>query len=162
MTQEIKVGISDLNVVGASGTLVTYALGSCVGICLYDKIGKIAGMSHILLPSSVGYKGAETQPHKFADTAIPSLIKKMEARGAKRANLTAKIAGGAKMFAQAANYDFANIGARNVESVKKTLMSLKIPIVAEDTGLDYGRTQYFSGADGIMTIKSANRGVKTY
>ncbi len=162
MVTEIKVGISDLNVAAAGETLVTYALGSCVGICLYDSVRKIAGMSHILLPLSTGYKGAETQPNKFADSAIPKLVKAMELKGANRANLTAKIAGGARMFAQTSNYDFANIGARNVDSVKKTLAELKIPIRAEDTGLDYGRTQYFNSKDGVMTIKSANKGMKTY
>lgn len=155
---QITIGIADLNVVRTPDLMVTYALGSCVGICLYDNVTKVAGMSHILLPNSQDIASAANQTAKFADTAIPFLIQKMVASGARQVCLKAKIAGGAQMFAGISNSSIANIGQRNVMAVKQTLMRLHIPILAEDTGKDYGRTLYFSAEDGSMRIKSVNRG----
>ena len=157
MSQTIKVGISDLNIARSPDVLVTFALGSCVGICLYDRVKKIAGLSHIMLPSSGNNKDPK-QAYRFADTAIAILVQKMAAAGADRRRLTAKIAGGARMFATVSNSSLANIGQRNVTAVKETLLHLGIPIVADDTGKDYGRTVYFYAEDGRMQVKSANRG----
>lgn len=154
---KIVVGISDLNVAKEPDILVTYALGSCVGICLYDPVTRVAGLSHIMLPSSSLAPGQQDQM-KFADTAIAILVSRMAAAGAMRSRLRAKIAGGAKMFAAVSNSSLANIGQRNVEAVKGTLAKLHIPIVAEDTGKNYGRTVYFSAQDGSMRVTSANKG----
>lgn len=161
MGQLIKVGIADLNIARGGDTLVTYALGSCVGICLYDHVTKIAGLSHIMLPSSEGFEGAN-QPMKFADSAIPMLLQKMERAGAKKVFIKAKIAGGAQMFSSVGNTALANIGDRNVMAVKAALQKLRIEIIAEDTGKNYGRTQYFSSEDGVMVIKSASKGEWKY
>jgi len=158
MSATIKVGISDLNVARSPDIVMTYALGSCVGICLYDKSQKIAGLSHIMLPDSTATHGA-VQGARFADTAIPMLIQRMTAMGANRRMLTAKIAGGARMFATpGSNSSLSNIGERNVQAVKAMLRKLGIPIMAEDTGKDYGRTLYFSAETGVMHIKSAKCG----
>lgn len=161
MSKTVTVGISDLNVVKNPDILVTYALGSCVGICLYDKLTGIAGLAHIMLPSSALSSNTQNM-YKFADTGIVALVKKMQQSGARTELLKAKIAGGAKMFASMSNSSIANIGERNVIAVKETLASLKIQIIAEDTGKDYGRTVYFSAADGIMKVKSANHGEWTW
>lgn len=158
MNNTVTVGISDLNVVKPPDVLVTYALGSCVGICLYDPLTHIAGLSHIMLPSSKLATNMTGGEMKFADTAIPMLIKKMEKMGASQARIKAKIAGGAQMFASISNSSIANIGQRNVVAVKATLSQLRIPILAEDTGKNYGRTLYFDGETGMMKIKSVNRG----
>lgn len=157
MSKMIVVGISDLNIAKGDEALITYALGSCVGICLYDNIKKIAGMSHIMLPVASAIPNSNN-PHKFADTAIPILIKKMEAGGALRAVIKAKIAGGAKLFAAMGNSDITNIGERNIAAVKQTLSALKIAITAEDIGKDFGRTQTFYALTGTMKIKSAIKG----
>lgn len=161
MKSTVTVGISDLNVVKSPDVLVTYALGSCVGICLYDTMAHVAGLSHIMLPSSklASNVGSEM---KFADTAIPMLIKEMERMGASQIRMKAKIAGGAQMFAAISNSSIANIGQRNVAAVKATLQQLRIPIIAEDTGKDYGRTVYFDGESGMMRVKSVNRGEWTW
>ena len=153
----ITVGISDLNVARSPEVLVTYALGSCVGICLYDRLTRVAGLSHIMLPSSTLSRD-KAQPARYADTAIPLLIQRMVAAGASKSRLQAKIAGGAKMFATVSNNSLANIGQRNVAAVKEALRSYGIPIIADDTGKDYGRTLYFSAEDGSMRIKSAKHG----
>ncbi len=156
MSNTITIGISDLNTARPPDSLITYALGSCVGICLYDATARVVGMSHVLLPSSAQIPGNNT-PMKFADTAIPMLLVKMQALGARPANIKAKIAGGAQMFASAGNASIANIGARNVAAVKQTLQRLHIPIVAEDTGANYGRTLVFSAEDYKMVIRSPKR-----
>ena len=161
MSKTVTVGISDLNVVRAPDILVTYALGSCVGICLYDSTAKVAGLSHIMLPSSELSRDP-AQAMRFADTAIKILIRKMEAEGARGIRMKAKIAGGAQMFAAISNSSLANIGGRNVQAVKEELAKLHIPIIADDTGKDYGRTLYFSAEDGSMRIKSVNRGEWTW
>ena len=155
----LSVGISDWKVAKPPDMLVTYALGSCVGICLYDKSKKIAGLSHIMLPDSKnGGDGLSVNRMKFADTAIPDMLKKMTSMGA--SNLTAKIAGGALMFKIAS--DRFNIGERNIIAVKTALQQLKIPIVAQDTGLDYGRTVFFNPETGIMKVKSTTKGEKDF
>lgn len=162
MANVVQVGIADLNVVRAPNQLVTYALGSCVGICLYDKASKIAGLSHIMLPNSKDIPSIQTQVYKFADTAITLLVKKMSIMGANQAALTAKIAGGATMFSNVRDSSLSGIGERNIAAVKAELSKLKIPIVAEDCGLNYGRTQYFDAETGTMTIKAANKPDKVF
>lgn len=152
------VGIGDLKVCRTPDVLVTYALGSCVGICLLDSQAGVGGLSHIMLPDSTSGVNATTTPMRFADTAIPMLIRQMEQLGASKARLKAKIAGGATMFATAS--DKFNIGERNIAAVKRILLSNRIPILAEDTGLDYGRTQFFYPETGIMEIRAAAKGIK--
>ncbi|MGN0669463.1 MAG: chemotaxis protein CheD [Oscillospiraceae bacterium] len=138
--------------------LVTYALGSCVGICLLDSTAKVGGLSHIMLPDSTAGVNGASAPMRFADTAIPLLIREMEKLGASRGRLRAKIAGGATMFAIA--NDKFNIGDRNVAKVKEMLAKERIPILAEDTGADYGRTLFFYPETGVMEIRAATRGTK--
>ena len=158
MSKTVTVGISDLNVVKAPDTLVTYALGSCVGICMYDPVTKVAGLSHIMLPSSSLTGSDPKQAMRFANTAIPMLLKKMESAGAQRP----RIAGGAQMFSSTGNSAISNIGQRNIAAVKQALATLRIPIIADDTGKNYGRTLYLTAEDGVMRIKSVNRGEWTY
>ena len=157
----VTVGIADCNVIKNTGKLVTYALGSCVGICLYDANTKVAGLAHIMLPDSKALAN-NTQTRKFADTCILELVQMMEKNGARRMFMKAKIAGGAQMFAVKVNSEIANIGKRNIDAVKRTLGELSIPIIAEDVGLNYGRTQYFDAETGEMTIKSGLKGTKIF
>lgn len=157
MSKTIRVGISDQNVAHAPDILVTFALGSCVGICLYDPHVKLGGLSHILLPDSTAQKPVTT-PFRFADSAIPLLLRKMEAMGANRRFIKAKIAGGAQMFATVGNASLSNVGQRNVLAVRQALVKLGIPIIADDTGKNFGRTLYFNVEDGTMRIQSASKG----
>lgn len=155
----ITIGIGDLKVCKAPDVLITYALGSCVGVCLLDAAVGVGGLSHIMLPQS-NASGAAATPMRFADTALPLLVQQMERMGASRTRLKAKIAGGATMFATAS--DKFNIGERNIEAVKKFLNANRIPILAQDIGLDYGRTQLFYPATGIMEIRAAAKGNKQF
>lgn len=153
MPNLIVVGISDYRIASVPDILITYALGSCVGTCLYDARLRIAGLSHVLLPDSSIGKGVDN-PMKYADTALKALIADMERAGASRLRLTAKIAGGAKMFATAGT----SVGERNVAAVKEELERLGIRILAEDTGSNYGRTLEFSPEDGSVLVKSVMHG----
>jgi len=151
MATVVKVGIADLNVVKSPDSLISYALGSCVGICLYDEMAKVAGMAHILLPEQLAN---DNNLMKFADTAIPLLVEKMIQLNARKVRMTAKIAGGANMFSGMMKSSTSRIGERNVEKTKETLRKLGINIIAEDTGGTYGRTIEFSGETGILYVRS--------
>ena len=156
----ITVGISDWKICGTEDTLITYALGSCIGTCIYDKAAGLAGMSHIMLPDSTTMHGGTVNRMKFADTALPDMVKEMIKRGASVQRMQAKIAGGAVMF-PTKNQSF-NIGENNIAAVKKALAALRIPIVADDTGLNFGRTVYFNGSDGRMIVRSTVKGIATF
>ena len=155
----ITIGIGDLKVCRAPDVLVTFALGSCVGVCLLDPEVGVGGLSHVMLPESSPASAAST-PMRFADTALPMLVRQMEMMGASKSRMKAKIAGGATMFNVAS--DKFNIGERNIAAVKKFLMANRIPILAEDIGLDYGRTQFFYPETGIMEIRAAAKGNKQF
>ena len=156
MNEMIKVGMADLNVCVPPDAITTLGLGSCVGIILYDPVRKISGMVHIMLPDSTKIFNNENKA-KFADTGIELLIKKMCSIGADRKALIAKIAGGAQMFAFRSNNDMMRIGERNIEATKSNLQRLGIPIKAEDTGSNYGRTIEFYPENGALLVKSVGR-----
>lgn len=158
MSRSFTIGISDYAVSKNPNILITYALGSCVGICLYDKVMQVGGLSHIMLPDSTLFTRGETNRMKFADTAIVDMVAEMRKLGADAGRLTAKIAGGARMFQTQPGSSIGSIGDRNVESVKLVLRKLHIPISAEDTGKDYGRTVYFDLSTGKMKVRSLNKG----
>lgn len=95
---------------------------------------------------------------KFADSALEMVVDLLLKKGCAKNRLEAKIAGGASMFNIGGNT--INIGERNVEAVKKKLRELNIPLLASDTGENYGRTIEFNIASGIMYVKSAFHGIK--
>ncbi len=158
----ISVGIGDFKIAKNGDTLVTFALGSCVGICLYDDLRKVAGLSHIMLPSSQGHVIMDNKYYKYADIAIPALVKEMEKQGASRIRMTAKIAGGAHMFKGLQGSHIGDIGEKNVAATVAILNALRIKILVKDVGENYGRTQYFDSSTGIMKIKSVSRGEAFY
>ncbi|TDF98205.1 chemotaxis protein CheD [Paenibacillus piri] len=156
----IKVGMADLNVAHLTGVLKTTGLGSCVGLTLYDSKAHIAGMAHVMLPDSEIAREGKLNIAKYADTAIPEMIAKMQAMGADIKRLEAKMAGGAQMFAFSSSSDTMRIGPRNVESCKHMLKQYAIPIKAEDTGGNYGRTIEFNCETGVLLIRSVLQGIK--
>lgn len=156
----IKVGMADLNICHSPDAITTLGLGSCVGVALYDRSTSIAGLVHVMLPDSTKVRQNQNKA-KFADTGIELLINMMEKAGAKRSMLTAKIAGGAQMFAFNSNNDMLRVGERNVEAVKAKLGELRISILAEDTGENFGRTVEFYPENGDFVIKSVGKPVRT-
>lgn len=155
----VKVGMADLNICKCPEVITTLGLGSCIGIALYDPVTKIGGLAHIMLPDSTQMKN-NTNIAKFADTGIAELVRLMQEKGAKKNRLVAKIAGGAKMFEVSGLSQVGNIGARNAEASKAKLKELGIRLLAEDTGLNYGRTVELHTDTGEFYIKSVGKPVK--
>lgn len=154
--KQIIVGIAEGKIARKGEELIAYALGSCVGVCLYDPKKKLGGMAHIVLPHNT-WGLNHMNPYKFADEGIEALKHEMIRCGAKSENLIAKIAGGAKMF-QSAGKEW-EIGERNIYAVKAALQREGIRLYGEDTGRDYGRTIRFSTDDGKLTISTVKKKV---
>lgn len=157
--QIVKVGMADLNIVKSPGILTTLGLGSCVGIALYDPIAKVGGLAHIMLPDSTQIKN-NSNTAKFADTAIIELLNRLISHGAKQNRIVAKIAGGAHMFEFKNIDDTMRIGSRNVTAVIDMLEMQRIPILASDTGSNYGRTVELHTESGIFLVKTIGHGIK--
>ncbi|MCI9139676.1 chemotaxis protein CheD [bacterium 1XD42-8] len=159
MSKMIKVGMADLKLCISPDSITTLGLGSCVGIALRDPKTGVGGLAHVMLPDSTKIRN-NANVAKFADTGIMELVKQMEKAGAVKSRIVAKIAGGAQMFAFQNKSDMAGIGQRNVECTKLKLKELRIPILAEDTGLNYGRTVEFYPENGDFIIKSVGKPIK--
>lgn len=159
MPDLVKVGMADYKVGRAPATLISYGLGSCIGISLYDPQTKIGGLLHIMLPDS-GQSRANENRAKFADTGIPDMLNELLSMGAVKSRLVAKIAGGSQMFAFANASDIMRVGLRNAAASKEVLQSLSIPIIGEDTGGSYGRTVQIDLSTGIYKVKTIDKGDK--
>ena len=151
---KITIGIADMKMAKDSGMLITYALGSCIGICLYDQRIKLAAMVHIMLPLNM--EPGRKNTFKYADTGIRETLRLMESKGASRARITAKIAGGAKMF-EVSGGNFGNIGQRNIESVHLNLKKEGIQLLKEDVGGSVARTLLFDPATGLGCVRCYGR-----
>ncbi|MBQ1682255.1 MULTISPECIES: chemotaxis protein CheD [Agathobacter] len=156
----IKVGMADLKVAKAPDVLTTLGLGSCIGLTFYDPVAKVGGLVHYMLPDSTQLRN-NSNIAKFGDTGIEELLKQVTAAGASKSRLVAKIAGGASMFQVSNNSTVGQVGARNAQMAKTMLTKLGIRLVAEDTGLNYGRTVELDCSTGDYLIKSVGKPVKT-
>ena len=150
MESKITIGIADMKMAQSSGMLITYALGSCIGICLYDQKIKLGALIHIMLPLNMEPGRKNTM--KYADTGIRETLKMMEAKGASRSRITAKIAGGAKMF-EIKGGSLSNIEQRNIESVHNTLKREGIKLLQEDVGGTVARTLLFDVGTGLCCVR---------
>ena len=155
MAGPIPVGMSEVKTSKAvTDSLTAMGLGSCIGVCMYDPVRKIGGMAHVMLPESrSGRPGDDASPGKFANTAVPELLKRLEAIGAGKTALRAAIAGGAEVFSFGAKSPVLAIGSRNTEAVKVALEQAGIRIVAEDTGGSTGRTVGLDVGTGAVTVR---------
>ncbi len=159
MADLIKVGMADYKVGRNPASLISYGLGSCVGIALYDPVAKVGGLAHIMLPDSTQARSSEN-PAKFADTCLPLMVAELVKNGATRSRLVAKIAGGAQMFVFANATDIMRVGERNSQTVRMVLKKLELRLVAEDCGGNYGRTVELKLENGIFRIKTIDKGEK--
>lgn len=157
MSEIIKVGMADLKTCVSPDGITTLGLGSCVGIAIRDPINKIGGLAHIMLPDSTAIRNGQQNIAKFADTGIVELVSQMEKLGAKKSRMVAKIAGGATMFNFQGTSTMGQVGNRNVEATKAKLQELNIPILAEDTGENYGRTVIFFPETGEFHIRAVGK-----
>lgn len=152
----LTVGIADMKMARGNGTLITYALGSCIGICLYDPQIKLGALIHIMLP--INMEANRTTPMKYADTGIRQTLEQMVSRGAARVRITAKIAGGAKMFDIVGGGNLGNIGQRNIDSVLLALQREKIRVLKQDVGGSVARTLSFDVETGMARVRVYGRG----
>lgn len=159
MSEIYRIGMAELRAINSPDIITTLGLGSCVGITIYDPILKVGGMAHIMLPYAVEIRD-NINFAKFADTGIPRLVDEVKKLGGNQIRLVAKIAGGAQMFAVSQTNDIMRVGYRNVISVKETLEKLRIPLLAEDTGGNVGRTIEFYTETGKLLVKTIGLGIK--
>jgi len=147
------VGISEMYVSNViDDILVTYSLGSCIGLTLYDPVTHIGGLIHCMLPhSQTDANKAETNPCMFVDTGVAALLRSLFDRGAVRKNLIAKIAGGSNLLD---DKEIFKIGERNHTMVRKILWKNDILIRGEDVGGSHPRTMSLQIADGKTFIRA--------
>ncbi len=150
----IKVKMAGLATSRAPDALETL-LGSCVGVAIWDRVSKLGGLAHVVLPDS---RGATSHPGKFADTAVAELRSQLISQGAIPTKLTAKIAGGSTMFGKRSDRD---VGEKNCVAVREHLKKAGIRIVADHTGGDKGRMIRFSLDDGSVDVSIGRQVVAT-
>ena len=156
--RELVVRVADLRVGVADDVLVTLGLGSCVAILLYDVEAHIGGMAHILLPSPA-LSRMDANPAKFPQSAVPRLLELMTADGASPGRITARLAGGASMFAALAAPGTIQMGERNLVASRQVLGAHGVPLVGESVGGDYGRTVRLRVCDGQVEVRTVAHGI---
>jgi chemotaxis protein CheD len=159
VSRELLVRVADLRVGIADDVLITQGLGSCVAILLYDAEARIGGLAHILLPSPA-LSRMDANPAKFPQSAIPHLLELMAADGAQSARISARLAGGASMFAALAPPGTIHMGQRNLVAARQVLQTHGVPLVGEAVGGDFGRTVRLSVNDGSVEVITVAHGVQ--
>ena len=154
--REIRVRVADYAIGDGAARLATIGLGSCVAIAIHDANARLGALAHILLPNE-SLSRDTSNAAKFPGTVVPLLVAELKRLGS-RGPITARIAGGASMFSQLLPAGGVNMGERNVEATRRALEKAGIPIIAQDTGGDFGRSVYFSVADGRVVVRSLKRG----
>ncbi len=151
---KIVVGMADMRVTNdPESTLITYALGSCIGVSLYDPMAKVGGLLHFMLPESqIDLEKAQRNPWMFADTGIPLLFREMYKLGGDKRRIQVKVAGGAQVM-DAEGY--FNIGKRNSMALRKILWKNSVLIQAEAVGGNVNRTVRLVLSSGEVWVKTA-------
>ncbi len=152
----ITVDISDMKIgTKPDDVIVTYSLGSCVGLTLYDPVAGIGGMIHCMLPlSKIDREKAKIKPYMFVDTGVAAMLGELYAMGAQRQNIIAKVAGAGSPLGKEETF---RIGQRNYTILRKFLWKNNILIEKEDVGGSKARTLYLYLKDGRTTVKSEGR-----
>ena len=155
----VIVGVSDMKISNdPEAVLVTYSLGSCIGVAIYDAAAKVGGLLHYLLPESkLSPEKAIKNPYMFADTGIPALFKAAYALGAKKQRMKVVVVGGSQIMDQAG---FFNIGKRNDIAVRKMFHKNNVLIDYRDVGGVVNRTIKLEVKNGDTWIKVSGQGVK--
>lgn len=155
----VKVRMADYAICSVPQKITTIGLGSCVGIVVYDSGSKLCGMLHAMLPDSTRIRNNSNRS-KFVDTGMEDMLKQLEQAGGNRRRLVAKLAGGAKMFEFEDENENTSIGYQNVQAARKILEELRIPLVSEDTGENYGRTIVFDPATNELEIRAVGQDLR--
>jgi chemotaxis protein CheD len=154
---DVRVRMAEAAVEQGSVTLTTVGLGSCVAIVLHDAQRQIGGLAHILLPSETLSQDRANRA-KFPATAVPFLLERMRALGARPGDVVAKLVGGASMFTALLPTSGLQMGERNLIATRAALAQAGIPIVAEDVGGGHGRSVRFHVSTGVVDVRSIAKG----
>ena len=155
----VVVDIADMKVAAGKGTeLTTYALGSCIGVSIYDPVTHVGGLLHYMLPeASINPDKARENPFMFADTGIPLLFRESYKFGAVRGRLEIKLVGGANVLDEG---NFFNIGKRNYLAARQLLLKNNLLIASEMIGGVSGKTMCLHLGDGRVDVKLPNGEVR--
>jgi chemotaxis protein CheD len=157
--RELLVRVADLDVGQAEDTLVTIGLGSCVAIVLHDAEARVGGLAHVLLPSPALARD-DGKPARFPQSAVPRLLQLMLEKGAQARRISARLAGGASMFAALAPPGTLQMGERNVAAARQALISHNLPLVGEAVGGDFGRTVRLRVSSGLVEVTTVAHGIQ--
>jgi len=146
----LRVGIAEYRLAQAPDVLVAYGLGSCMAVTLYDPSRQCGGLAHALLPEPPRHEAK--RPATYVATAIAALVEALENNGSSRDALLAKLVGGSQMF-EPFSASVASIGTRNLSKALEVLERMQIPVVAQDTGGDQGRSLEFCLDSGTVQIR---------
>lgn len=149
------VGVADLKVSNVQGErLITYALGSCLGIVVHDPVAGVAGMLHVMLPTgTIDPAKMQDKPAMFVDSGVPLLFKECYKLGAKKERMQVKVAGGAHQGAREEDDRF-QIGKRNMIALRKLLWKNNVLVHAHETGgVQTSRTMWVDVTSGDVTLK---------
>lgn len=151
----VEVGVGGLAIAGHPERIMTPALGSCVGVALWDPALRLGALAHVMLPRP-GRNAENPESGRFATWAVPELVRLLVDEGARRTRIKAKIAGGAAMFH--GDSVSGHIGLRNVAQVREQLAAVSIPIVGEDVGGTHARSVELLLDSGILIVRSYRLG----
>ncbi len=154
LEETIIVGLGELRATSAGNAiLVCLGLGSCVALCGYDPVSRVAGMAHMVLPSSNGKTPSQSAP-KFVDCATPMLIEEMVERGAVQSRIGAKLVGGARVIKTDKENHSLDIARQNVQAAIVVLERLGVPLQAAETGGNKGRTVKLHAGSGRLLVST--------
>ncbi|MBI4649922.1 chemotaxis protein CheD [Candidatus Desantisbacteria bacterium] len=148
------IGVGDMKIsTNKDCTLVTYALGSCLGITIYDPVAYVGGLLHIMLPlSTIDSAKANENPYMFVDTGVPKFFLSAYKAGAKKERLIVKVAGGSCRSGNS-DEDFFNIGKRNFIMLRKLLWKNNVLLKSYDVGENLSRTMFLEIGTGEVYLK---------
>lgn len=152
--QHVRIG--QLAVARGSGSLVAIGLGSCVAVVLYDRACRVGGLAHVLLPDEAVAR-ADAAPARSAASAVPALLDRMQALGA-RAPFEAFLVGGAALFGTMLSTTAGPMGERNVAAVRVALAKAGIRVLAAETGGTSGRSVRFDVGTGSVSVRGVRGG----
>ncbi len=149
---QFVVGVADMRISNQpEEVLVTHALGSCLGVVIYDPVARVGGILHFMLPdSSLDPQKGQENPHMFADTGLPLLFRESYRLGAQKSRLQVKVAGGSQLLG---NREHFQIGRRNYAALRKIFLKNNVLIDNENVGGTKARTLFLEIATGNVWIK---------
>jgi len=151
--------MGDMQIASAPARLVTRALGSCLGITLYNSVRKLGAMAHPMLPD-IDKARMKSNPHRYVNSVIRKMVEDLEKLGITKNNLTAKLFGGAHMFSFITADSILNVGEKNIAMAKAVFEESAVKIVAEEVGGTFGRTIELNLENGKVLVDTISWGRK--